>query len=652
MVLAVPYFRPSAGSGAWLLLVLSLWLPYWSRAQSPTFEAVTPLVKGSATALTTDATGNVYVAGSFGDTLHLGALTLHNPSGTSDGFVAKRNAAGTYLWAVPLSGRFGDYCTAVAVDSAGNVFVTGHTQSSALTVGSLPLPSPSFGTLFVAKLNAIGEVQWAHAPTLTSSAPGDGSGGTGIAVDAQGDAYLCGVLTGTASFGPLSTQPYTEGTTGCVAKISAAGQWQWVTQAVGERRPSPSVQCTSIAVAAEGTAVVTGSFDSETAHFGAETLPNVGGGADTFVARLRPSGSWEWAVGVDDQYNDAGTSVVLDATGNAYVTGYFQGSSVRIGKTILVHPQIDRAEIFVAKVSPTGGWQWATSAGGPATDFPMAIARDSQGNLTVTGYYGSATATFGATSVFNTTGQYAYNVFLAQLDPSGNWRWALQAGGPGEDQGESLAIDGEDNVYVGGHFDGPVGTFGALTLAGNPYFHATGFLARVGTQLPLLLSGVSPTSGAAGQVVTLTGTRLLRVREVAFNGIPSPAIRILSATRLQATVPAGNTAGPITARTGGDAMAIGPSFQASVLATATATTADSWTVWPNPIKSQQVLQATLPGRGPAQLTLSTLLGQPLQHWAVSGPTVALPLLSVAPGLYLLHCEASNRAPVVQRLLIE
>src|ERR1035437_9407501 len=86
----------------------------------------------------TDATGGVYLAGSFTSaTLHCGTVTLTNDSsGSSDMYIAKYNASGTIQWAHNAGGTKNEVANSVAVDAAGNVYVAGYFESDTITFGA------------------------------------------------------------------------------------------------------------------------------------------------------------------------------------------------------------------------------------------------------------------------------------------------------------------------------------------------------------------------------------------------------------------------------------------------------------------------------------------------------------------------------------
>jgi len=123
-------------------------------------------------------------------------------------------------------------------------------------------------------------------------------------------------------------------------------------------------------------------------------------------------------------------------------------------------------------------WQWAVSAGGTEWDIGQTLAIDSQGNQYVIGRFGY-TATFGSHILTASGGEFDEDIFIAKLDPSGNWLWVVQAGGIGDEWARCIALDGENNVYIGGYFEGTA-AFGSQTLtAGGGEFDEDIFVAKL-----------------------------------------------------------------------------------------------------------------------------------------------------------------------------
>ena len=104
---------------------------------------------------------------------------------------------------------------------------------------------------------------------------------------------------------------------------------------------------------------------------------------------------------------------------------------------------------------------WAVGAGGTSADWGNGIAVDSSGNAYVTGTF-QGTAAFGN---FDLTSQGSYDFFVAKLNSTGSWQWAVEAGGTSGDYGNGIAVDSSGNVYVTGGFSSAA--FGPTNLAAN-----------------------------------------------------------------------------------------------------------------------------------------------------------------------------------------
>ena len=128
-----------------------------------------------------DTSGNVYVAG-YSDATWGSPVRPY--AGTYDAFVAKLNGSGALQWNTFLGGSSDDYGNGIAVDTSGNVYVTGY---STATWGSPVRPFSGGDDAFVAKLNGSGALQW---NTFLGGSNVDY--GYGIAVDTSGNVYVTG----------------------------------------------------------------------------------------------------------------------------------------------------------------------------------------------------------------------------------------------------------------------------------------------------------------------------------------------------------------------------------------------------------------------------------------------------------------------------
>ena len=140
-------------------------------------------------------------------------------------------------------------------------------------------------------------------------------------------------------------------------------------------------------------------------------------------ALLAQTPVWEWAQGAGGTGYESGNAIAVDAAGNSYVAGYFEGT-ISVGGT--AHTSYGNGDIFIAKLSPGGDWLWFRQAGGSLYDYAYDLALDANANLLVCGYY-RGTGYFGPDTL-STAGTYA-KTFVSKLDSSGNGRWSRHGAG-------------------------------------------------------------------------------------------------------------------------------------------------------------------------------------------------------------------------------
>ncbi len=339
-------------------------------------------------AVATDDAGNVYITGSFGPSATLGNTVLTLPISTSGTgmFVAKYNSSGTVLWATQIKDSYISIGTAIVVDNLGNVYVSGSYSYEAIfdtQVLAPPLPQdrPQYSNFgFVAKYNAMGEVQWVRN---VSNKGLDLSESYSLAVDKANNLYITGYFDGLAVF---------------------------------------------------GTTTLTHSTNS---HL-----------TDVFIAKYSPVGDVLWAKKAVE--GDAtSTSLVLDGSGNAYITGSFTSTALFDGTSLAVKGLDYRSDIFLAKYDPSGKMEWVRQAGGEEGDASTYMVADKAGNVYLTGAF-SKTATFNNVAL---AAKGIIDIFLAKYTPSGEVSW-VRSGGYSKDTeisgdiGTMLMLDQTDHVYL------------------------------------------------------------------------------------------------------------------------------------------------------------------------------------------------------------
>ena len=163
-----------------------------------------------------------------------------------------------------------------------------------------------------------------------------------------------------------------------------------------------------------------------------------------------------YAKGLGGTDYDLGRSIATDASGNAYVTGYFRGTVDfdPSANTANLSSSGSASDVFLAKYNSYGDYVYAIRFGGGNADESYSVTVDSIGNTYVIGdFYGTVDFDPSAQTA-NLTSSGQSDIFLAKYDPLGNYLNAINLGGNSFDKGRSVTIDGSGNVYITGSFAG------------------------------------------------------------------------------------------------------------------------------------------------------------------------------------------------------
>ncbi|MDA2929354.1 SBBP repeat-containing protein [Acidobacteria bacterium AH-259-O06] len=500
-----------------------------------------------------DPEGNAYVTGGTNSTDFPTANALQPAyGGDFDAFVAKLNPTGSglvYSTYLGGSGRenFSEFSEeaffaggGIAVDPEGNAYVTGFTSSTDFPTANALQPAFGGGDFdaFVAKLNPTGSA-------LVYSTYLGGSGndqGLGIAVDADGNAYVTG---GADSDFPTANalQPPSRELTqlpqshfladAFVAKLNPTGSALVYSTRLGG---SEEDFAWGIGIDGAGNAYVTGATFSSDFPTANPLQPAFGGDIDAFVTKLDATGSalvYSTYLGgsgrenlseIKEGFISAG-DIAVDADGNAYVTGFTESIDFPTANPLQATcvGVFGCFDAFVAKLNPTGSaLVYSTYLGGSFDDNGSGIAVDADGNAYVTGFTDSTDCPSNfALSCFPTAnalpnGPFGSAAFVAKLNPTGSALvYSTYLGSTGFDNGSGIAVDADGNAYVTGDTDstdfptanplqpafggGDVDAFIAKITEGKKLYFAQ-FGNGQGIQSDIVLTNPSASNTASGKV--------------------------------------------------------------------------------------------------------------------------------------------------------
>lgn len=345
--------------------------------------------------------------------------------GDSDAFVAKINAAGTYLlYAGYIGGNDEDRGVSIAVDSEGNAYITGPTFSSQTTFPVTVGPDLKYNgswDAFVAKVNQSGS-GLVYAGYIGSDADDLSNG---IALDGDGNAYVVRNTESAEATFPVNLGPditFNGGEDAFIAKVKEDGTGLSYCGYIGGASYEGG---TGIAVNNAGNAYVSGatasSQDTFPVIFGPDLTYN--GGNDAFAAKVNLNGTGLYFCGyIGGNSNENGNGIALDIHSHAYITGYT--SSTEAAFPIKEGPDLTYngglIDAFVAKIRSDGSdLEYCGYIGGEGGETGNGITVDASFNVYITGYTSSNETTFPVVKrPFFAHKGGGFDVFVAKISES------------------------------------------------------------------------------------------------------------------------------------------------------------------------------------------------------------------------------------------
>jgi hypothetical protein len=436
-----------------LLLVTSL------HAAPPTFEWVAAgggTKNDKTRAVTFDREGNVFLAGETTDEGTFGDLTRAGLGGM-DFFLAKVSPTGKFLWIRSLGGSLVDRGYGVATDAAGNAYVTGHYQSTDAQVNGQVLPNEGDYDIFIAKYDTSGALKWLKTaggkgydyghgiavdskgdivvtgaiagearfgdvtvnagstsrPIFCAKYDSDGKlkwvkatggkfsgSGHGIGVDANDSIYIGGSGGGTGTMDAVPLEAKSQA--GVVLKLTPEGTAVWAATMPGV----PSCGFHEITVDTTGRTWCAGMFKGALNSSDVHTTGDKDN--DGVLAHFSPEGKLVWSHALQGPATDYCLGVATDNTGRCFVTGEFSETATFAGQILKTQGATD---IFTAAFDLKGGLEWLVQSGGTKGDNAYCMAWHPSGRLIISGA-SVAPATFGGQTLTSPGGAEAYGAVL------------------------------------------------------------------------------------------------------------------------------------------------------------------------------------------------------------------------------------------------
>ena len=359
----------------------------------------------------------------------------------------------TLVYSTYLGGGGDDLGSSITVDSSNNVYVAGTTSST-----NFPLNGAAYGTnagladIFVTKIDAAG------ANIIYSTYIG-GSGqdrGDGIALDSSGNAYVVGRVDSASinfptTVGSFATTYRGGDFDGVVVKLNGQGNGLVYSGYLGGEE-NDSVE--GVTVDATGRAYVTGGTKSTgfPTSIGAYQ-PTRAGDTDAFLTQINATGSaLLYSSCLGGFGTDRGSGVVIDGSGNAYISGFTSSSDFPTDNAFQSSFG-GSFDAFLAKfdtnASGAASLVFCTYLGGTGDDKSFGLAADSSAtNLYLMGQ--TSSNNFPLLVPVQPAFGGSFDAFIAKFSSSGTKTYATYLGGTGDDRGTGIAVNAAGAIYVTG----------------------------------------------------------------------------------------------------------------------------------------------------------------------------------------------------------
>lgn len=360
-----------------------------------------------------DSSGNVFHGGNFqGSNVDLngtGGVNLYTSNGGLDSFIVKYDSNGNWLWGRSWGGTTYDYVWDLAVDAAGNIYITGMYEGSNVDfngTGGVDLHSAlGLQDTYITRYNADGTYGW----TVTFGSP----------------------------YGP-ALAGYDVGTS-----ITVVGSNVYVSGEIHTQTGATTV------IDFDGT--------------GGTDIYNTVGLGDAFIVSYTTSGSYNWylAYGTSNTYIYA-KDIQVDSSGAIYVTGEYSGltgATVDLDGTAGVETRtiVGQNDAYLAKYNSNTSFAWARAMGGTSWEYSDGIDIDSSNNPIITGRFYSTSIDFNDATGDDIKSTFGNSdIFITKYNTDGSYGWTKQIGGTGGETGYDIVINQADDYYITGYYQNTV----------------------------------------------------------------------------------------------------------------------------------------------------------------------------------------------------
>jgi hypothetical protein len=349
-----------------------------------------------------DESGHIYLSGStFSSGIATPGAHQTELSSPDDGLIVKFDLTGNLVWATYYGGSDHDFIAEMALDSYGDILMTGHTRSTN-NIATDNTFLPGYENTFVAKFSSTGLHLWG------TYYGGSFDEGWGIDLDNENNIYVSGITSSTSGISTLGAHQPTlsGGRDAFLAKFDPNGQLLWGTYYGGVNDD----KSTGLRVNLDEDILIIGNTSSSGGiSTSGSYQPLMGSIDDAFLSKFSPSGSLVWGTYVGGEGVDYLYGLRLIPGGKMMIVGMSESINNVISPNAFQNAPSGEYDALLMQFNPNGQFEWGSYLGGTLTDFANDVAIDlNLGHLVIAGMTRSTTgiSSFGATSEIYSGGLY------------------------------------------------------------------------------------------------------------------------------------------------------------------------------------------------------------------------------------------------------
>lgn len=409
-----------------------------------------------------DDWGNIYYTGNFESGVFVADTFNLTNVGNTDIFLVKSNSNGDVIWAKSFGGSSFEKPETIKTDSEGNIYLAGYFHGSSISFDSISIINgyANAYNLFIAKIDQNGSVVWVETSTITVPSAYNDNYAKDMQIDNSGNIIVIGsFMSNVIMFDSLSVNHAGGYSNVFIVKYDKDGNTIWARRLGNSPANTNSFASSlaySLAIDSHNSIYLAG-------HLGGSLIINnvliSASEADAFIAKLDSNGIELWGKSFSGiSGHDYAHAIIVDINGHIYVGGYFVSHTLQIDSILLVNPNNDFSNMFVAKFDSLGNVIWAKKASGGnglGGNYNMSLAIDDSLNIYLPINFNSDILYFDSLSIPNSNITYLDGDFcLFKLNPTGDLLYFKKIGGGANEYVTDLAIDLNNNCYLIGYFGG------------------------------------------------------------------------------------------------------------------------------------------------------------------------------------------------------